>query len=208
MTSSLSRSKNVSCRLIEKTGRCIASGLSRRYSSQFVTHISMIFCAGFGRGHSDTPNGSRCMASRRDWILRDRSRRPRSLRTAEGRSLVGVTHVHRCAVTSGARRLRKRKRSPSCSTIVGPASRNIRGGRVVADLSDYVDVANEEVAQAVPQVESAAPTERSRLKPRTEAVQSAYGRSTSIRAIRSLATSVRSGSCRRARRIIPGRQRP
>jgi hypothetical protein len=43
---------------------------------------------------------------------------------------------------------------------------------------------------------------------RTEAVQSAYGRLTSIRAIRSLATSVRSGSCRRARRIIPGRQRP
>jgi hypothetical protein len=55
--------------------------------------------AGFGRGHSDTPSGSRCMASWRDWILRDRSRRPRSLRRAEGRSLVGVTHVHRCAVT-------------------------------------------------------------------------------------------------------------
>ena len=70
---------------------------------------------------------------------------------------------------------------------------DIRGGRVVADLSDYVDVANEEVAQAAPQVESPAPTERSRLKPRTEAVQSAYGRSTSIRAIRSLATNVRSG---------------
>ena len=26
-----------------------------------------------GRGHSDTPSGSRCMASWRDWILRDRS---------------------------------------------------------------------------------------------------------------------------------------
>jgi hypothetical protein len=50
-------------------------------------------------GHSDTPSGSRCMASWRDRILRDRSRRPRSLRRAEGRSLVGVTHVHRCAVT-------------------------------------------------------------------------------------------------------------
>jgi hypothetical protein len=30
------------------------------------------------------------VASSRDWILPDRSRRPRRLRTAEGRSLVGV----------------------------------------------------------------------------------------------------------------------
>jgi hypothetical protein len=64
-----------------------------------ANHLGGSRPAGFGRGDSDTPSGSRCMASSRDWILRDRSRGPRSLRRAEGRSLVGVTHVHRCAVT-------------------------------------------------------------------------------------------------------------
>ena len=55
-----------------------------------TNHLGGSRPAGFRRVHSNTPSGSRWMASSRDRILPDRSRRPRSLRTAEGRLLVGA----------------------------------------------------------------------------------------------------------------------
>jgi hypothetical protein len=135
-----------------------------------ANHLGGSRPAGFGRVHSDKPSGSRCVASSRDWILPDRSRRPRSLRTAEGRSLVGVMHDARSSLRGHQRRASALRRcSPSCSTIVGPASRNIRGGRVAPIFPITSTLPMKSSAQAAPQVESPAPTERSRPKPRTEA---------------------------------------
>ena len=81
-----------------QAGGAIPDSILWRSNRSRANHLGGSRPAGFGRVHSDTPSGSRCMASSRDWILRDRSRGPRSLRTAEGRSLVGVMHDARSSL--------------------------------------------------------------------------------------------------------------
>jgi hypothetical protein len=129
-----------------QAGGAIPNSVLWRSDRSRANHLVGSRPAGFGRVHSDPPSGSRCMASSRDWILPDRSQRPRSLRTAEGRSLVGVIHDARSSLRGHQGRA-SASQTQALSFVFhncGTGESNIRVGRErVADLSGYVDVANE-----------------------------------------------------------------